>query len=306
MKAWTKGGFYHDKQRERWTWRIRYVDENGVKQRKAIVAKTQAALVLKVEEWQNEMDAAARKKADKGETEISEYAAIWLESMKLSVKPRTYTYYSQLVNNYIVPQFGNVALNKIDADKVQEWLNALVGKKTEHTDSLSAKTVNKIRTVFISIMKSAYAKSYVNGNILLATRAIRQEHKERVIMTEEQAKHLLEIARKGEYIYVDVKQHQNERPEQVYIRHLVYTALVLDFNSGLRIGELFALTWGNVDFDNNQIRVLATLGLDGSLDTPKTRSSIRNVTLPASVMKVLMDWKEEQQRFAERFSVFFF
>lgn len=300
MKAWTKGGFYHDKQRDRWTWRIRYVDENGVRRRKAIVAKTQTALVLKVEEWQKEIDAAARKKVDKGETTVREYAALWLESMKLSVKPRTYKYYSQLVNNYIVSEYGDVTLNKVDADKVQIWLNALVGKKTGHTDALTAKTVNKIRTVFITMMKSACAKNYVTGNVLMATRAIRQEHKERVVLTEEQAKNLMEIARKGEYIYIDVKQRQTERPEQVYIRHLVNMALVLDFNSGLRIGEMFALTWKNVDFANNQIRVVATLGVDGSLDTPKTKSSIRNVTLPESVMKMLLDWKEEQQRFAEK------
>lgn len=127
----------------------------------------------------------------------------------------------------------------------------------------------------------------------------------KVVLTEEQAKHLLEVARKGEYIYVDVKQRQTERKEQIYIRHLVNMALVLDFNSGLRIGELFALTWGNVDFANNQIRVVATLGLDGSLDPPKTKSSIRNVTLPESVMKMLLDWQEEQKLFAKRFAGLF-
>ncbi|MDY6345467.1 MAG: site-specific integrase [Succiniclasticum sp.] len=305
MKAWTKGGFYHDKAQDRWVWRIRYVDENGIKQRKQIVAKTKSALVVKVDAWQAELEKAARKKEDKGETSLCEFAKNWLESMKLSVKPRTYTYYSQLVNNYIVPKYGDVPLNKIDADDVQRWLNALVGKKTKHTDSLSVKTVNKIRTVFITIMKSACAKSYISGNVLLASRAIRQQRKERVVLTEEQAKHLLEVARKGEYIYVDVKQRQTERKEQIYIRHLVNMALVSDFNSGLRIGELFALTWGNVDFANNQIRVVATLGLDGSLDTPKTKSSIRNVTLPEAVMKMLLDWQEEQKLFAKRFAGLF-
>lgn len=305
MKAWTKGGFYHDKARGRWVWRIRYVDDNGVRQRKAIIAKTQPELVLKVEAWQNELDAIARKKEDKGETTLGEFAVSWLESMRLSVKPRTYTYYSQLVNNYIVPEFGKITLNEVDADRVQVWLNSLFGLKTAHSDSLSAKTVNKIRTVFITMMKSACAKKYIMGNVLLATRAIRQEQKERVVMTEEQAKRLMEIAHKGEYIYVDVKQRQTERPEQIYIRHMVYTALILDFNSGLRIGELFALTWRSIDFDNNQIRVVATLGPDGSLDTPKTRKSLRNVTLPKSVMKMLKDWKEEQKKFAERFTGLF-
>lgn len=305
MKAWTKGGFYHDKARGRWVWRIRYVDDNGVRQRKAIIAKTQPELVLKVEAWQNELDAIARKKEDKGETTLGEFAVSWLESMRLSVKPRTYTYYSQLVNNYIVPEFGKITLNEVDADRVQVWLNSLFGLKTAHSDSLSAKTVNKIRTVFITMMKSACAKKYIMGNVLLATRAIRQEQKERVVMTEEQAKRLMEIAHKGEYIYVDVKQRQTERPEQIYIRHMVYTALVLDFNSGLRIGELFALTWRCIDFDNNQIRVVATLGPDGSLDTPKTRKSLRNVTLPESVMKMLKEWKEEQKKFAERFTGLF-
>ena len=67
--------------------------------------------------------------------------------------------------------------------------------------------------------------------------------------------------------------------------------------SGLRIGELCALTWNDIDFENSVVHVSKTLQriADDSKDsktrltitTPKSKTSIREIPLPSFVMDVL-------------------
>jgi len=78
-----------------------------------------------------------------------------------------------------------------------------------------------------------------------------------------------------------------------------YQALMLlALSTGMRRGELFALQWNAIDFDNNTIRILHTMqyipakGL--TLKEPKTELSSRLLSAPPSVMAVLKRHKAEQ------------
>ncbi|GIO84598.1 site-specific integrase [Paenibacillus faecis] len=72
--------------------------------------------------------------------------------------------------------------------------------------------------------------------------------------------------------------------------------------SGMRSGELCALKWTDVNFITNQIRITKTLYNENNnmveykLVPPKTKGSIRSVDIDESVMKLLMDYKEQQQK----------
>ena len=70
--------------------------------------------------------------------------------------------------------------------------------------------------------------------------------------------------------------------------------------SGLRVGELCALKWPDIDFENNTIRIIKTLlGTNRRkyrLDTPKTKKSVRIVPIDSDVMAMLRDHKEKQSQ----------
>ncbi len=70
--------------------------------------------------------------------------------------------------------------------------------------------------------------------------------------------------------------------------------------SGLRKGEILALTWDDVDFENNTVAVTkaaAVVGGQQIVKVPKTRNSYRLISIPRSITQQLQQWKLEQTRY---------
>ena len=73
------------------------------------------------------------------------------------------------------------------------------------------------------------------------------------------------------------------------------TAFYLFFYSGMREGELLALTLNDFDFDNNTVSITknyARLGTEDIIQTPKTPKSRRTITLPAEIMKMVREYTQ--------------
>lgn len=80
-------------------------------------------------------------------------------------------------------------------------------------------------------------------------------------------------------------------------RKMVYETL---FYTGLRIGELLALTWSDVNLEKQQISIEKTLIYKDKKNwypsTPKTRNAYRTIRIGKKLTKKLSEWKELQQR----------
>lgn len=59
----------------------------------------------------------------------------------------------------------------------------------------------------------------------------------------------------------------------------------------LRMGEINALTWDDIDFNNNSVYINKSLDRDGYISSPKTKSSKASVDLPTFLIKELKEWK---------------
>ena len=66
----------------------------------------------------------------------------------------------------------------------------------------------------------------------------------------------------------------------------VRSVVLLLVLTGLRIGELLALRWGNVDLQRRLLRVAETV-YDGHFDQPKTKRSTRTIPIGAETVKIL-------------------
>jgi integrase len=79
--------------------------------------------------------------------------------------------------------------------------------------------------------------------------------------------------------------------------HRLYPLWLLLVSTGLRRGEVLALTWSDVDLKSRQLRVRRNLQRVGGqllFGTPKTARSLRTIALPASCVAQLRERREQQ------------
>jgi integrase len=73
-------------------------------------------------------------------------------------------------------------------------------------------------------------------------------------------------------------------------------AIALAGYAGLRLGEIRALTWADVDFDANAVHVRRALLPDGTPKAPKTEAGIRTVPMLPALRRLLAAWKLRSPR----------
>lgn len=207
--------------------------------------------------------------------QISEVIEFWKTNKKQYVKKSSFSAYTLLVENHLLPTFGNKY--NIEETEVQ----AFVFQKLE--DGLSQKTIKDILIVLKMILKFGAKHKwlvYTPFDIQFPT---------------EREKHNIEVLTK-----TDQRKIMNYIQEHFTFRNLgVYICL----SSGMRIGEVCALTWEDIDTDNGVISVNRTIQRiyvieDGNrkteliLDTPKTKNSIREIPISKDLLRILKPFKK--------------
>lgn len=189
----------------------------------------------------------------------------WLELyVKPSTKERTLNKYRQQVNQYIIPSLGDYELEELTATVLQKFIVKL------SEQGLSANTVNSI----ISILKNALRRAVSLGSVDkqftdgIVRPKIREKQIECFTKTEQR--------KIEQYILAETK--------------LKLFGIILCLYTGLRIGELLALSWSDIDFSKGIISVSKTCHdgwVNGKyikiMDTPKTISSQRIIPIPKQI-----------------------
>ncbi len=207
--------------------------------------------------------------------QISEVIELWKTNKKQYVKKSSFSAYTLLVENHLLPTFGSKY--SIEETEVQ----AFVFQKLKA--GLSQKTIKDILIVLKMILKFGAKHKwliYAPFDIQFPT---------------EREKHNIEVLTKN-----DQRKIMNYIQEHFTFRNLgVYICL----SSGMRIGEVCALTWEDIDTNNGVISVNRTIQRiyvieDGSrkteliLDTPKTKNSIREIPISKDLLRILKPFKK--------------
>lgn len=206
---------------------------------------------------------------------FAQIVELWKTDKKQYVKKSSFSAYTLLIENHLLPEFGNK--HSVEETEVQ----AFVFQKLE--SGLSQKTVKDILIVLKMILKFGAKNkwlSYDPFEIQYPT------------------------VRESQFIEVLSRTHQkkimNYIQEHFTFRNLgVYICL----SSGMRIGEICALTWEDIDTDNGVLRVNRTIQRiyvieDGNrrtelvLDTPKTKNSIREIPISKDLLRILKPFKK--------------
>jgi integrase len=187
-----------------------------------------------------------------------DFGESWLAEVLPTVKHSTRKHYKYMLRFHLYPVFGNMQLRLITRDAVQKFLSMKL------QSGLSWKTVKHLRTVFGTVMGAAETAELIPSNPVRKTRFPRRGPvREKAAIAPEKIRELLD--------------HLPE-PSASLAWLLVLT--------GLRIGELLALRWQNVDLEHGVLRVTQAL-YDGVFDSPKTQRSKRSVPLGAKSIEIL-------------------
>lgn len=205
----------------------------------------------------------------------------WLENyIKPSSKQRTHERYRQIIQLHIIPALGDFDITEISVISLQRFVTALLAsgnKKTHH--GLSANFVNAIISVLENSLKTAsligLAPEYVANKI------------KRPKTIEKQVDCFTVLEQKKIETAV-----LNGKKDKLF-------GVVLCLYTGLRIGELLALTWKDIDFEKGLLSVSKTC-YDGKtdgirariIDTPKTMRSRRVIPLSKQILPLLKSLKK--------------
>jgi integrase len=182
----------------------------------------------------------------------------WIPEVYPTLKFSTKQYYGNMIDAHLNPAFGDTQLRLIARDAVQSFLQL----KTR--SGLSWKTVALIRTAFGTIIEAAVMQDLMADNPVRKTRLPRRGPVEE--------KTAIETAKVKELIEKLVE------PARSIASLLAMT--------GLRIGELLALRWQDVDLLNGFLSVRQTV-YEGHFDEPKSKRSKRRIPLGPRCVEIL-------------------
>lgn len=221
---------------------------------------------------------------------LADYLDYWFnEYYRLNMKPNTVRRVQATVNNRIIPALGNYKLNSITPAVVQIWVNDM------HAEGLKRSTIKSHMTVLSSALRYAvYPMQYIKSNPVHFVRLPKRDksssnRQTRTIITPEE---FTRIA---------------DRFKDTYF----YLPLMIGWYTGLRIDECFALTWDDIDLEENTLTVSRTLVHIPATSaanpyrgdktqspyyahTPKTGMSQRTVDFGPALHQCLAEAKHEQ------------
>ena len=261
----------------RWEGRIVIgYDENGLPKTKNVLAKTKGECIEKLKALKSTItpDTPVKLKAD---MPFGEWLDYWYETYcKPNARPATQRTYEGYIRLYLHPRLGNIPLNKVTINDVQQmctWMMTEARMDQKNGDSgLSDSQVRNCYSLCDRVLKKAVAEKLIARNPTKGCKLPPNRPNEMNLLSREDMQKVLIQAKEENY----------------------YELFLLEFATGLRLGELMALQWDDVDLVTGELRINKQVNLVGSklvISEPKTKAAVRTLVLPPSVRKVLAEYK---------------
>ena len=207
----------------------------------------------------------------------------WLDYKHAIVKNSTYVKYRNSINKHIIPKLGSFDIKILDNNIVQRFINQ---KLSAEKCSLSPKSVREL----VNIIKNtlAYAENYgFQSKCKYELLIVRNSFKPIRVLNKNEEKALLNTLESDINIFK--------------------FGILISLLTGVRIGELCALRWEDIDFKECLITVNRTMqrvqveGKDNKTEiiitTPKTNASIRQIPIPKMLVDYIIGFKSSNDQY---------
>ncbi|MFW5633149.1 MAG: tyrosine-type recombinase/integrase [Acetivibrio ethanolgignens] len=208
---------------------------------------------------------------EKDKITLDEWNKTWLEEYKKNrVKMGTYVSYQKYYNGVIKSRLGNKYITEIRGEHIQRLYNDLV------KEGYALSSIKVVAAVLNGCFKQAYRNGLIEKNpVPLAELPRETDKKVRQAMTKEQQDLFMKYAKES----------------------YLYNFFAVMLRTGMRSGEMRGLKYSDIDKKENVIHVQRTLkyieGQGYMEDTPKTRTSKRDIPLTAATLQLLEAQKRQ-------------
>lgn len=181
------------------------------------------------------------------------------------VKPSTYMHYHQIAAHYLIPAFGTLQLSDITSERIQCYFSGMA-------ERLSPGTTRNIFNLLRAILRDAFLDGHLSRQIWENVRLPSAQRGQAQVLTLEEQKRFEEIA---------LRENRIE--------------FILCLYTGIRVGELCALQWRDVDIQSTSLRIcksLRRIGKQSVIGAPKTDCSSRIIPLPPFLFQLLDEYRK--------------
>ncbi len=214
----------------------------------------------------------------KSDALLEAVATAWLDTLKPQLKASSLVKYINVLDTYIFPHFADICIETITKEDVDTFCNELLISGGKAGNGLAPKTIVTIISVLKSVFKFAaqygkYTVADLNGV------TIKQVHKPLRILSLAEQKQL------SEYLQANLS--------------LTNLGILVSLYTGIRIGEICALKWEDISFNEQFVYIHKTMQrLQTKNDTekkttvqisvPKSDCSVRRIPLPDDIFQLLV------------------
>ncbi|MCC8129081.1 MAG: site-specific integrase [Clostridiales bacterium] len=224
--------------------------------------------------------AAARK-----EVQFRQIAEEWLQSIRNSVKESSLVNYAYLVERYIAPGLGDLTCSEVTAEIVDAFLKKLLESgRRDGKGGLSSKTVGDIRSVLLQMVNYGKSRGYICnlGGRVFCPRT---------------PKRAIRVLSRWEQDRLETALFRSDEPARLGVLVALYC--------GLRIGEVCALQWGDLNLEDDTLfvskAVMRIQNLSEHADAktkvvttlPKTDAAVRTVPIPGFLSDYLRECRQD-------------
>ena len=252
-------------------------DDNGMPKTKNVLGKTRTECLDKLNKLREECAPPIRKCRE--DMPFGEWISFWYEIYcKPQISPRTQEGYADRIYKHIIPELGQIPLNKLAQNDLQQFYARLktsgrLIRVEQFGPGLSDRMVRVCHASCRSALEKAVQEGLIRINPAIGCKLPPKKSREMQVLTQEEMQRFLIQARQDGY----------------------YELFLLELGTGMRLGEILALHWTDLNFRTGELRIdksMCYLGGKLQITEPKTKSSVRTVILPESLLEVLKRYKE--------------
>lgn len=205
---------------------------------------------------------------------------LWVIHYEKTVEESTFVKTTGIFKNHILPAMSQYKIEKINVDVCQRHVDVWAGK---------LKKFRTVKSYAAKVLDFAIKRGYIQTNPFSLVDMPTKAFKKAIVDEDEKVENF--YTREQLINFLSCLEKENNYKAFALFRLLAY--------SGMRKGEALALTWNDLNFTTNELRINKALsrGKDNQLYVKSTKTGVaRTIKMDEKTMAVLKEWKKKQKQ----------